>query len=127
MSREIKIHVVIILLSMLVIAHAYAAIKNFSIMALSPIDNRVVIKANSKMHVLKGGDKIPGTSVTIKQILVDKIVVEEIVDAKTGKKEKLWIYKPVKPGGKSKIKRMQTTAPPQQKHKKPVIVGGEKK
>ena len=91
-----------------------ATLEELNVMALGPLDGRAVVKsADGKMQVLKIGDTIPGTQATVKQVLTDRLVVEETID-KDGRtvKQTVWIYKPTKPGGKSRVQRLDREGPP---------------
>ena len=56
-------------------------LESLTVMALAPLDGRTGVKtADGKMQVLKIGDTIPGTQATVKQVLTDRLVVEEAID-----------------------------------------------
>ena len=88
------------------LAHADATkLENLTIMAVGPMDGRAVVKAaDGKLKVLKLGDTLPGTSAKLTQVLADKLVVEETVGKKGQPpvKQTVWIYKPSKPGAKTR-------------------------
>src|SRR5688572_27359148 len=68
-------------------------LESLGLMALSALDDRAIIKtSDNKLVVLKTGMTIPGTRAVITQILGDKIIVEDAVDA-TGAEHKqtVWI------------------------------------
>ena len=75
--------------------HSASPLDSLSIMALGALDGRAVIKtADNKMHVLKLGTVIPGTKATVTQILADKLVVEDTIDADgAARTQTVWITK----------------------------------
>ena len=86
----------------------FAALEDVTVMALGSLDGRAVVKTkDGKMKVLKVGDTVPTSKAVVKQILNDRLVVEEMVAKDKDKyKETVWIYKPSKAGGKSRIQRL---------------------
>ena len=84
-------------------------IEDFSVITLSPIDERVVIKDHKgKMKILKAGDKLPGVEATLIKVSEEKIVLREVVKKGEIKaKEEVWVYKAVE--GKSRVKRISLT------------------
>jgi len=82
-------------------------------MALGALDGRAVVKtADNKMHVLKLGDTLPGTKAVITQILGDKLVVEDAVDADgVARQQTVWISKGGA-DGKSVVQRLNSEADP---------------
>jgi len=87
---------------------------SISIMALGALDGRAVVKtADNKMHVLKLGDTLPGTKAVITQILGDKLVVEDAVDADgVARQQTVWISKGTGADGKSVVQRLNSEADP---------------
>ena len=98
------------------LAHADTTkLENLTIMAVGPMDGRAVVKgADGKLKVLKLGDTLPGTSAKLTQVLADKLVVEETVGKKGQPpvKQTVWIYKPSKPGAKTRVQRFDANGPP---------------
>ena len=94
-------------------APTFAALEDISVMALGSLDGRAVIKTkDGKMKVLKVGDTVPTSKAIVKQILNDRLVVEEIIGKKGSKqKQTVWIYKPGKVGGKTRLQRLNKKAP----------------
>jgi hypothetical protein len=100
---------------------AYAAdadkagrLEDLTVMALSAIDGRAVIKtADGKMLVLKVNDGIPGTQAVLTQVLNDKIVVEDQVLGadKKPRKQTVWVSKAANAGAKSTVQRLQDEPP----------------
>lgn len=89
----------------------FAALEDITIMALGSLDGRAVVKTkDGKMKVLKVGDTVPTSKAVVKQILNDRLIVEEVV-GKDKNKETVWIYKATKVGGKSRIQRLSKKAP----------------
>ena len=94
-------------------------LEDLTIMAVGPMDGRAVVKgADGKLKVLKLGDTLPGTNAKLTQVLADKLVVEETVGKKGQPpvKQTAWIYKPSKPGAKTRVQRFDTQGPPPKLH-----------
>ncbi len=99
-----------------------AGLDDITVMALGPVDGRAVIKtADGKMQVLKVGDKVQGTKAIVKQVLTDRLVVTDLVDSKPPIEQDVWIYKPSKPGEKSRIQRLDRNGPSKQAMKVEVM------
>lgn len=98
---------------LLMSAPTFAALEDINVMALGSLDGRAVVKTkDGKMKVLKVGDTVPNSKAIVKQILNDRLVVEEKVGKKGSEtKEVVWIYKPSKAGGKSRIQRLSKKVP----------------
>ena len=91
-----------------------ALLDDVTVLALGALDGRAVVKtSDGKMHVLKVGDAIPGTSATLTQVHTDKLVVEETIAREGAEpaRQTVWIHKPTKPGEKSTVQRMSSQAP----------------
>ena len=85
----------------------------FSVLVLGPLDGRAVVKLpNGKMQVVGNGETLPGTQATVKQILSDRLVVEEAVGDDVREAQTVWLYKAAGPGEPSRVKRLQITPPP---------------
>jgi len=97
-------------------SQASAALEDLTVMALGALDGRAVVKtADGKMQVLKLGDAVPDSKAVVKQVLTDRLVVEDVIDGKPPRRETVWLYKAK--GGKSRIQRLDAQGPA-----KPVIV-----
>ncbi|GMR16674.1 MAG: hypothetical protein BMS9Abin31_1036 [Gammaproteobacteria bacterium] len=116
-----KILLHIFALSLLVFSMpVFAALEDITIMALGSLDGRAVVKTkDGKMKVLKVGDKVPTSTAVVKQILNDRLVVEEVTTT-NGKKQKqtVLMYVPTTAGGKSRLQRLNQSGP-KQRFKKP--------
>jgi hypothetical protein len=97
-------------------------LESITVMAVGPSDGRAVVTLpDGKMQVLKVGDTVPGTQAIVIQVLPDKLVVEETIE-KAGSapvKQMVWIYKPGKPGEKSRIQRLDRVGPDREMHPRP--------
>lgn len=82
-----------------------ADLSSLKVIALGAMDGRaVVISDDGKMHVLGVGDAVPGSQARVKQVLIDRLVVEEPLNTTPSQTETVWIYK--SEGGKSRIQRL---------------------
>lgn len=89
---------------------ASAALEDLTVMALGALDGRAVVKTtNGKMQVLKLGDAVPDSKAVVKQVLTDRLVVEDVIEGKPPRRETVWLYKAK--GGKSRIQRLDTQGP----------------
>ena len=99
----------------------------FSVLILGPLDGRAVLKLpDGKMQVIGNGDTLPGTRAIVKQILSDRLVVEETVGSETQEAQTVWLYKAAGPGETSRVKRLQRTPPPQTMPKLTIVKEVEK-
>jgi hypothetical protein len=82
---------------------------NISVIGLAPVDGNAVVKTtDNKMHVVKVGDTLPGTSAVVVQILPKKLVLEDLVGNGHGKsKQMVWLHKVSKSNGKSRVQRLE--------------------
>ena len=98
---------------LLMSAPTFAALEDINVMALGSLDGRAVVKTkDGKMKVLKVGDTVPNSKAIVKQILNDRLVVEEKIGKKGSEQdETVWIYKPNKMGAKSRIQRLTNKVP----------------
>jgi hypothetical protein len=97
------------------VAFADTRLEDLTVMALGPLDGRAVVKtADGKMQVLKIGDTVPGTKAVVTQVLTDKLIVEDSIEAKgqPAKKQTVWITKPTRAGEKSTVQRLDREGPP---------------
>lgn len=100
------------LLAVLSSAAAAESLEGYTVMALSPLDERAVIKLpDNKMQVLKPGDAIDGTQATVEQVLTDRLVLEETITLESGGEgiETVWFYKAV--DGRSRVERLRRQPP----------------
>jgi hypothetical protein len=89
-----------------------ADLDDYRVMALSPIDERAVVQSpDNRMTVVEPGDSIEGTRATVKQVLTDRLVLEEKVTRESGMEdiETVWVYKAA--GGESKVQRLRRQPP----------------
>jgi len=92
-------------------------LNEFSVLMLGPLDGKAVVKLpDGKMKVIGMSETLPGTQAVVKQILSDRLVVEDRVsgDADTPATQTVWLYKVANPGEKSRVQRLQRTPPPQE-------------
>lgn len=91
-----------------------AALEDFSVLILGPLDGRAVIKLpDGKMQVVGTGQTLPGTQATVKQILSDRLVVEDLLEGDPPAAQTVWLYKAANPGEKSRVQRLHKTPPAQ--------------
>ena len=92
-------------------AVAIVELDTVTVLALSQGDNRAVLSLPDKqMVVVKSGDAVPRTRAVLKQVLGDKLVLDEkSVDGKS--RQMVWMYKGqgAAPG---RIERFAADAPP---------------
>ncbi len=90
-----------------------AGVDDLTVMALGPLDGRAVVKtADGKMLVLKTGDAVPDSRAIVKQILTNRLVVEETIAGSPPRQQTVWIHKAS--GGKSRVQRLDGQGPGRQ-------------
>lgn len=88
-------------------------LEEFSVLILGPMDGKAVLKLpDGKMQVVGNGDTLPSTQATVKQILNDRLVVEDVQQGDPPSVQTVWLYKAASPSEKSRVKRLQKTHPP---------------
>lgn len=86
-------------------------LENLALLALSPVDGQAVLQLpNHKMQVLKVGESIDGTRITLRQVLNDKAIFQEVVHQNQQDRiETVWLHKAQ--NGASRIERINTVPP----------------
>jgi len=95
---------------------AATELNEFSVLMLGPLDGKAVVKLpDGKMKVIGMSETLPGTQAVVKQILSDRLVVEErgSGNGNTSAAQTVWLYKVANPGDKSRVQRLHRTPPPQ--------------
>jgi len=96
--RNIKCWVLIVLLQMSAAAWAGQTTENVIVVALSPLDKSAVVRSSGQgMQVLKLGDSIHGTELSLIQVLTNKLVFEERMShaGANGASRIVWLHKVV--------------------------------
>ncbi|MCU7866497.1 MAG: hypothetical protein KZQ92_21300 [Candidatus Thiodiazotropha sp. (ex Lucinoma borealis)] len=89
-------------------------LEEFSVLILGPMDGKAVLKLpDGKMQVVGNGQTLPGTQATVKQILNDRLVVEDVQAGDPPSVQTVWLYKAASPSEKSRVKRLVKKLPPQ--------------
>jgi hypothetical protein len=97
------------------------ALENITLLALSQYDGRVVLGfPDRKMVVLKVGDKVPRSQATVKQVLSDKIILQEVVSGNEAK-QVVWMHKG-QGGAPGRVERLLAVVAPVQALQAPKIV-----
>lgn len=85
--------------------------EGIEVISLATVEGSAILKfPDNKMTVVHVGDKLPGTEVTVRQILSDRLVVEDLVDDTPPRSEIVWVYKSPA-GSESKIRRLDSQGP----------------
>jgi len=103
------------------------SLDELSVMALGPLDGQAVVKnADGKMSVLRTGDSIPGTNAVLRQVLTDKLVIEETIEreGQPAVKQTVWVFK-AKAGAKSRVQRLNLDEPSPSRSLGSFIFGGD--
>lgn len=94
-SGKVHSRILAVLLMISTAAWAGQGVENIVIVALSPLDKSAVVRLPDQgMQVLKPGDAIRGTELSLTQVLTDKLVLEESADV-TGASRVIWLHKAV--------------------------------
>lgn len=99
---------------MVMSSEAGGELERLTVVALAPMDGRAVIKLpDGEMQVVQPGDQLPGATITVVQVLTDKLVVEERLNpSRTSALKRLaWIYQAPASGGYSRVVRLRQEAP----------------
>jgi hypothetical protein len=106
---------------------AATELDEFSVLMLGPLDGRAVVKLpDGKMQVIGNGQTLPGTQAIVKQILNDRLVLEETVAGDTPEVQSVWLYKAAHAGETSRVQRLQKTPPSRALQKLTVVKELEK-
>lgn len=85
------------------------SLDSITLLALSVADGRaVLLMPDKKMLTLKVGDAVPSTQAVIKQVLADKLVLQE--NSATQGKQVIWLFT-ANTQGVSRIQRISSLAP----------------
>lgn len=98
-----------------------AQLEDFSLLALGPNDGRAVLQfADKKLATLAIGDTVPGTRAVIAQVMVDKLVLEEVMPGVSGR-QMVWMFKSGA-GDKARVQRFSSFTAPTLVQQPPVEV-----
>lgn len=87
--------VLTILLLLSTAVFAQQGVDRIVVVALSPLDKSAVVRLPDQgMQVLKPGDRIRGTDLSLTQVLTDKLVLKERSDS-TGTGRVVWLHKAI--------------------------------
>ncbi len=123
MNRLLKIGS---LLSLLFVCSQLTAteLEEFTVLILGPMDGKAVLKLpDGKMQVVGNGQTLPGTQASVKQILNDRLVVEDVQEGDPPSVQTVWLYKAASPSEKSRVKRLVKKLPPQKPPKLNIVTG----
>ena len=85
-----------------------------SVLAIAPLTGQAVVKgSDGRLHRVQRGDKLPGTTATLMQVLPDRLVLEEhvLTPNQMKKKQLAWLFKATWESGNSRLVRLQRNAP----------------
>jgi hypothetical protein len=107
-SRCIKVLCASLALSLPVLA----AVEDNTILALEPEEGMVVVKtAAGTLEVITIGDAFPGSDVIVKQVLADKVIAEEVINADVRTRQQVWVYKAKNADAGSRVERLLLSLP----------------
>jgi hypothetical protein len=96
------------------------ALEKITLLALSQYDGRAVLGfPDRQMAVVKVGDKVPRSTAVVKQVLADKIILDEIVPGSEAR-QVVWMHKG-QGGAPGRIERLMATVAPSQSLQAPRI------
>lgn len=95
---------------------------NVTVLAVEPLDGTAVIRLGEELLVVKEGDEVAaanlpaagGARFRIAEVLPDRLVLEATTDKPGGGSRDLrrvWLFKPEKPGGASRVQALETSPP----------------
>lgn len=87
-------------------------LKDVDLVASSSADDRAVIKGAgmNELLLLKAGDVIPGTNTVVRQILADRLLLEEMSESQ-GKPSKSYFLFRAESGSRSRLEPLLSEAP----------------
>ena len=107
-----RMHPAVFLSLFLLGGAADEGLSHIEVLRLAPVDGRAVIRALSgELKVVRIGDLLPGTRVTLRQVLEDRLVLEDVSE-ETGERRTAWLYRVEKPGKKSRLLLLERKPPP---------------
>ncbi len=84
-----------------------AAVEDNAVLALEPQQGTVVVKtAAGSLEVIGVGDAFPDSEVIVKQVLIDKVIAEEVVGEDNPVTQTVWVYKAENPTAGSRVERL---------------------
>ncbi len=94
-----------------------------TVVALAPLDERAVVRLpGGELLVVEVDDPLPQTAAVVAEVLADRLVVEEEVEADPPRRRRVWIFKPEKLGARSRVVVLDPTPPPLPPVPKPRII-----
>ena len=113
--RSINWKLVGLLTGLFLLSPVMAAVEDNAVLALEPQQGTVVVKtAAGTLEVIGIGDAFPGSEVIVKQVLVDKVVAEEVTGEDNRVTQTVWIYKAENPTEGSRVERLLHELPEDQ-------------
>lgn len=99
---------------------AEEVLSDIDVLSLAAVDGRAVIRTPSgERKLVRVGERLPGTRATLRQVLEDRLVLEELSE-ETGERRTAWLYKVETPGKKSRLILLERRPPPEAPVREPL-------
>jgi hypothetical protein len=106
------------------LSNAEDPLARLTVLALAPVAGQAVVQGpDGTLHLVRLGDQLQGTSATLVQVLLDKLVLEERSPG-TGQRpvqRLVWLYKAAQDGGPSRLVRLQREVPASERPTMPML------
>jgi hypothetical protein len=113
LSRQTVAFTLILLFPLLTVTSGVEAeppLSRLAVIALAPLDGQAVVKLPSgTMHLVRQGERIPGTNAKVVQVLPDRLMVSH-ADPTAGE-TLAWIYQAPAQGGFSRVMFLRHPTP----------------
>lgn len=98
------------LLALLFSSTSFADYEDITVMSLGVVEGRAVVRTEKgTMAILRVGDTLPRSTAIVKQILSDRLVVQNLTVSEPPRTETVWIFKAK--AGKSRVQKLDPQAP----------------
>ncbi|MEE9561765.1 MAG: hypothetical protein V3W50_01715 [Thermoanaerobaculia bacterium] len=108
--------VAVLFLLLLAVPSGGHELEAYTLLSVAPVDGKAVIQLpEGELQVLALGETVPGTNSIIRQVLPDRLVLDETVVGDeaddTTEWRTVWLFKAQAPGQKSRLQVLSRTAP----------------
>jgi hypothetical protein len=91
-------------------------LESYALLSVAPVDGKAVIQLpEGELQVLVLGETVPGTNSIVRQVLPDRLVLDETVVADeaddTTERRTVWMFMAPAPGRRSRVQVLSRTAP----------------
>ena len=129
---KVRVLVFCLLLALPSRAAEESKLEEIVLVSLSSVDGKAVVRLpKGKLQLLEVGSSISGTTAVVEEVLEDRLVLEERLEADSpdepGEKRTVWLFKSEGPGQKSRLLVLHRKPPDGKEAKKPAARGEKPK